>query len=246
MFFRHTKLTKKIAHLAGDAIEKYAMIRDGDKIVAAVSGGKDSMTMIHFLKFFQSVAPVRFDIFPVYIDPGFTPAFGDELASYLGKKGMDLHCEKTDYGVIAHGPENRENPCFLCAKLRRKRLFELADEWGCYKLALGHTKDDLIETLFINMCYKGELSTMVPYQPMFQDRFAIIRPLSFVGEDMTDAFREEVGIPEFVNPCPSSTKTKRGEIKAFLKTMYAMDPRIKPNVFRSMSKLKPEYMPKHT
>lgn len=246
MLFRHTKLTKKIAHLAGDAIEKYGMIKEGDKVVAAISGGKDSMTMIHFLKFFQSVAPVSFDILPVYIDPGFTPSFRKELETYLYGKGIDLHCEDTDYGIIAHGPENRENPCFLCARLRRKRLFELADEWGSYKLALGHTRDDIIETLFINMCYTGELSTMVPAQPMFKEQFTIIRPLAFVDEDMTSAFRDEARIPHFENACPSAGKTKRSELKGFLKNMYALDPRIKPNVFRSLSRIKTEYMPKFT
>lgn len=246
MLFRHTKLTKKIAHLAGDAIEKYGMIKDGDRIVAAISGGKDSMTMLHFLKMFQSVAPISFEVFPVYIDPGFTPALSHELGSFLASKGIDLYCEKTDYGLVAHAPENRENPCFLCARLRRKRLFELADEWGCYKLALGHTRDDIIETLFINMCYKGEMSTMVPAQPMFKDQFTIIRPLAFVDEALTSEYRDEFGIPIFNNPCPSAGKTKRTELKEFLKTMYSMDSRIKPNVFRSLSKVKTEYMPKFT
>jgi len=246
LLFRQTKITKKIAHLAGDAIAKYGMIKDGDRVVAAISGGKDSMTMIYFLKFFQSVAPVSFEILPVYIDPGFTPPFRDELSAYLRDKGIDLHCENTDYGIIAHSSENTENPCFLCSRLRRKRLFELADEWGSYKLALGHTRDDIIETLFINMCYKGELSAMVPSQPMFKDQFTIIRPLAFVDETMTAAFREEIGIPEFINSCPSASHSKRSELKEFLKTMYSLGPQVKPNVFRSLSRIKTEYLPKYT
>lgn len=246
MVFRQTKLTKKIAHLAGDAIAKYEMIKDGDKIVTAISGGKDSLTMIHFLKFFQSVAPVSFEIFPVYIDPGFSPSFSDEFSAYLKSKALDLYCEKTDFGIIAHSPENRENPCFLCSRLRRKRLFELADEWGSYKLALGHTRDDIVETLFINMCYKGELSTMVPVQKMFKGQFSIIRPLAFVDEEMTEAFRNEIGIPAFINPCPSASKSKRSELKGFLETLYGHGPQIKPNVFRSLSRVKTEYLPKYT
>lgn len=246
MLFRQTKLTKKIAHLAGDAIARYGMIKDGDRIIAAVSGGKDSMSMLYFLKFFQSVAPVRFEFFPVYIDPGFEPSFREDLKSFLATKGLDLYCEKTDYGIVAHSPENSENPCFLCSRLRRKRLFELADEWDCYKLALGHTRDDIIETFFINICYTGEISTMVPAQPMFRNQFTIIRPLAFVDETMTENFRSEAGMPEFINPCPSDGFTKREELKSFLKTMYSLDPRIKSNVFRSLSRIKSEYMPDFT
>lgn len=90
------------------------------------------------------------------------------LAGYCDGNGFKLIVEHTDYGILAHSSTNRENPCFLCSRLRRKRFFEIADELGCNKLALGHNKDDIIETLFLNMCYSGEISTMVPSQSFFQ------------------------------------------------------------------------------
>ena len=97
--------------------------------------------------------------------------------------------ETTDFGVVAHSPENRENPCFLCSRLRRKRLFEIADELNCTKLALGHHKDDIIETLFMNMCYAGEISTMKPSQSFFEGKFTVIRPLAYADEDSIAGLR---------------------------------------------------------
>jgi tRNA 2-thiocytidine biosynthesis protein TtcA len=150
--------------------------------------------------------------------------------------------EYTDYGVVSHSDQNRENPCFLCSRLRRKRLFEIADELGCTKLALGHNKDDIIETLFLNMCYAGEISTMVPFQSMFQGRFTVIRPLAFADEDMIRRFARKEGLPEFINTCPSASSSKRHEIKSLLNQLYRSNPKIKGNIFRAMSHVKPEYL----
>jgi tRNA 2-thiocytidine biosynthesis protein TtcA len=126
--------------------------------------------------------------------------------------------------------------------LRRKRLFEIADELECNKVALGHNKDDIIETLFLNICYAGEISTMVPSQSFFQGRFTVIRPLSFVDEDVIKRFVRERGYPNFVNSCPTSKVSKRQEIKTFLKQLYRSNRKIKGNIFNAMSHVKKEYL----
>jgi tRNA 2-thiocytidine biosynthesis protein TtcA len=126
--------------------------------------------------------------------------------------------------------------------MRRKRLFEIADELGCNKVALGHHKDDIIETLFMNICYAGEISTMVPCQSFFQGRFTVIRPLAFVGEETIVRFANDRKFPEFINPCPSASHSKRHEIKALLKRLYHSNAKIKGNIFRAMSHVKPEYL----
>ena len=95
---------------------------------------------------------------------------------------IPFHFEQTDYGVQAHGPENRENPCFLCARLRRRRLFEMAHALDCSKLALGHNQDDIIETFFLNLFFGGQISTMVPRQVLFKGALTLIRPLTLLGE----------------------------------------------------------------
>jgi tRNA 2-thiocytidine biosynthesis protein TtcA len=148
----------------------------------------------------------------------------------------------TDYGPLAHSDQNRENPCFLCARLRRKRLFELATEAGCNKIALGHNKDDLIETLFINMCYAGEMSTMVPAQSYFNNQFDLIRPLIFADADTIRRFAREKGFPDFNNPCPSAQKSQRREIRDMLARLYQSNRKIKGNIFRSMHNVQMDYL----
>jgi tRNA 2-thiocytidine biosynthesis protein TtcA len=226
----------------GKALHRYDMIADGDRILVGLSGGKDSLTLMWMLNERRARIPINYELFAVHIDPGFEKSFSKSLQSYCNKTGFPLRVERTDYGVLAHSSLNRENPCFLCSRLRRKRLFEIADELGCSKLALGHNKDDIIETLFLNMCYAGEISTMLPSMTFFKDRFTLIRPLAFVDEDIIGRFAKEQRFPEFVNPCPSAGVSKRQEIKAMLKGLYRTNNKIKGNLFRAMSHVKTEYL----
>lgn len=210
--------------------------------MVGLSGGKDSLTLMWILKERLSRIPLHYDLFAVYIDPGFKGGFASTLEKYCEASGYKLRVEYTNYGIVGHSKENRENPCFLCSRLRRKRLFEIADEMGCNKLALGHTKDDIIETLFLNICYAGEISTMVPSQTFFKDRFTLIRPLAFVEEDLIKRFAIEQQFPQFINPCPSDRGSKRHEIKIILKNLYKSNPKIKGNIFKAMTNVKNEYL----
>ncbi|WP_275950193.1 ATP-binding protein [Desulfonema limicola] len=218
------------------------MISDKDRIVVGLSGGMDSLTLMWFLHERLRRIPIDYELLAIYIDPGFENSFSENLKAYCRNMGYKLHVELTDYGVLSHSAYNRENPCFLCSRLRRKRLFELADEFGYYKLALGHNKDDIIETLFLNMFYSGEISTMCPKQFLFKEKFTIIRPLAYAEENMIRKFAKQNNFPEFVNVCPSASISKRREIKDFLSRVYKTDFRIKGNIFRSMTRVKPEYM----
>ena len=186
--------------------------------------------------------PIHYELFAVHVDLGFPGGFGDALREYGEKAGYAVRIEYTDFGLISHGPENLENPCFLCSRLRRKRLFEIARELGCGKVALGHNKDDIIETLFINMCYAGEISTMLPSQSFFNGSFHLIRPLAFADEESLKRFARERAFPEFVNPCPTATTSRRQEIKTLLKQLYAGNKKIKGNIFRSMSHVRSSYL----
>lgn len=233
---------KVLNRKVGKALHRYNMISDGDRILVGLSGGKDSFTLMWILNERQSRVPINYELFAVYIDPGFEKGLSEPIADYWNKTGFELGVEHTDYGILAHSSQNRENPCFLCSRLRRKRLFEIADEFGCNKLALGHNKDDIIETLFINICYAGEISTMMPFQTFFQERFTLIRPLAFVDEDVIGRFAKEKGWPVFVNPCPSAKVSKRQEIKTLLKQLYKSNRKVKGNIFRAMSHVKTEYL----
>jgi tRNA 2-thiocytidine biosynthesis protein TtcA len=233
---------KALKRSVGKALHHYDMIADGDRLVVGLSGGADSLTMMWFLKDRLTRVPIHYELFAVYIDPGFEGGFSDTLARYCEEMGYSLRVEQTDYGPLSHSDFNRENPCFLCSRLRRKRLFEVADELGCRKLALGHNKDDIIETLFLNMCYAGEISTMLPLQPFFRGEFTVIRPLAFSDEEMIRRFAKDRAFPEFINPCPSAATSRRAEIKGMLKTLYRSNRKIKGNIFRSMSHVKPDYL----
>jgi tRNA 2-thiocytidine biosynthesis protein TtcA len=228
--------------MVGKAIHRYDMISEGDRILVGLSGGKDSLTLMWIMTERLQRIPIDYELFPVYIDPGFEGGFGESLAAYCKQAGYNLRVEHTDYGLKAHSAENRENPCFLCSWHRRKRLFEIADELGCNKVALGHHKDDIIETLFMNICYAGEISTMKPAQPFFKGLFTVIRPLAFVDEDTTKRFARQQDFPQFVNPCPSSSNSKRREIKKMLDRLYRGNKKVKGNIFRAMSHVNQDYL----
>lgn len=239
---RHSYTYKALNSLIGKAIHRYEMIAHGDRIAVGLSGGKDSLTLLWALAERRERIPVDYDLFPIYIDPGFAGGFGDELAATCRQLGLTLTIDRTDHGIVAHSALNRENPCFLCSRLRRKRLFEIADDLGCAKLALGHNQDDVIETLFLNICYAGEISTMVPRQELFNGRLTVIRPLAMVDEKSIRRFAKAQQLPCFTNPCPSAGETKRSEIKAMLEGLYRTNRKIKGNIYRAMSHVKMEYL----
>ncbi len=232
---------KAINRAVGKAIHDYEMIADGDRIAVGLSGGADSLTLMWFLNERLSRIPVRYELFAVYVDPGFDGGFDGLLRRYCEETGYQLRIEYTDYGVLSHSEANRENPCFLCSRLRRKRLFEVADELGCRKLALGHNRDDIID---LNMCYAGEISSMLPSQDFFGGRFTVIRPLAYTDEAVIRQFAEEQEFPGFVNTCPSAGHSKRQEIKMVLNQLYSTNPKVKGNIFRAMSHVRPDYLPK--
>lgn len=238
----HSYTYKALNKAVGKALHRYNMISDGDRILVGLSGGKDSLTLMHVLAERQARVPVSYELTAVHIDPGFEGGFCESLIEYCEKTGFQLRIEYTDYGILGHSSVNRENPCFLCSRLRRKRLFEIADELDCNKIALGHNKDDIIETLFLNIFYSGEISTMVPFQPFFQGRFTVIRPLAMVDEKLIVRFAENQQFPKFVNPCPTAGNSKRMQIKTILNQLYRGNKKIKGNIFRAMSHVNLDYL----
>jgi tRNA 2-thiocytidine biosynthesis protein TtcA len=233
---------KEIRSLVGKAIHRYALIQDGDRILVGVSGGKDSLTLLHLLKERLKRVPIHYELLAVHIDLGFGSGRAEILKDYFEKEGLSYHMEFTDIGKRANSSENRENPCFLCAWERRKKLFLLASRFKCNKVALGHHKDDIIETLLINIFYSGEISTMLPLQYLFKGKITIIRPLSLVEEKKIERFARETDLPFGPSGCPSSGKTKRKEIKEIIEALTKKNHKVKGNIFRSLSNVKCDYM----
>ncbi len=237
---------KRVNRAMGKAMNDYGMISHKEKILVGVSGGVDSLTLLRLLFDLQKRAPVEFDLLPVYVDPGFDSGFADELEAWVGEHFGRIIIDPTDHGIVAHSRENRENPCFLCSRLRRKRLFEIATELGCAKIALGHHKDDLIETLLLNMFYAGSIGTMKPRQSFFDGEIEIVRPLSYVEKRDIVSLSRLLKFPTFENPCPSDGSTKRDTVKRVLEELYKENSHIKGNIFRSMGRVKTDYLLKQT
>lgn len=239
---RHGYTYKALNRALGKALHTYDMIQDGDRIAVGLSGGKDSWALFWLLSERLKRIPVKYALFPIHIDLGFDRRASTIIESFARHMGWQVRIEYTDFGVVAHSKENRENPCFLCARKRRQRLFEIADALGCNKLALGHNKDDLIETLLVNIFYAGEISTMMPKQPFFEGRLTVIRPLAYVDEEVLVRFAKQQGWPVVENSCPSAGRSKRAEMKALLHGLYSGNRKVKGNIFRAMRHVKTEYL----
>ena len=232
---------KEIRSLMGKAIHQYGLIQEGDRVLVGVSGGKDSLTLLHLLHERSKRVPIHYELMPVYIDLGFGLGRTEILKKYFETKELPYHIEFTDIGRRANSAENRENPCFLCSWERRKRLFHLANRFKCNKIALGHHKDDIIETLLLNIFYSAEISTMVPLQSLFKGKITLIRPLALLEEKKIERFARQMGLPFGPSGCPTSGKTKRKVVKDLIEVLSKKNHRVKGNIFRALSNIKLEY-----
>lgn len=232
---------KEIRSLMGKAIHRYGLIQEGDRILVGVSGGKDSLSLLHLLHERSKRVPIHYQLFPVYIDLGFDSGRAEILKIYFETSELPYHIEFTDIGRRANSAENRENPCFLCSWERRKRLFHLAHRLKCNKIALGHHKDDIIETLLINIFFSAEISTMVPSQSLFKGKITLIRPLALIEEKKIERFAQEMELPFGPSGCPTSGKTKRKVVKDLIEALNKKNHRVKGNIFRALSNVKLDY-----
>ncbi len=233
---------KEIRSLMGKAIHRFGLIEDGDRILVGVSGGKDSLTLLHLLNERRKRVPIRYELIPVHIDLGFNSGRTEILKDFFESRGLSYHIEFTDIGKRANSSENRESPCFLCSWERRKRLFYLAQHFKCNKIALGHHQDDIIETFLLNIFYSAEISTMLPLQTLFKGKMTLIRPLALIEEKKIERFAREMRLPFGPGGCPASGKTKRKEIKELIKALEKKNRKIRGNIFRSLSNIKIEYL----
>jgi tRNA 2-thiocytidine biosynthesis protein TtcA len=235
-------VAKEIKRLTGKAIHTMDMIRDGDHVMVAVSGGKDSLALLWLLKERIKRVPINYRITAVHVDPGFGANSADQMTSFFLAHGFEFRVIESDIGPKAHGPQNRENPCFLCSRLRRKLLFEMAEEFGCNRMAFGHHKDDLIETFFLNVFYGASISTMVPVQSFFGGKLTVIRPFYLVDEDLIRRYAQLMDWPEISLDCPTAGSSKREEIKNMLTHFYRSNRKIKGNIFHALQNVNAEYL----
>lgn len=238
----HLHLRKRLEQ----AILKHGMLGEGDRVLVGVSGGADSLTLLKLLTGPLLFVPKPGFIVAVYVDMGFEGVNGDQskqLEKYFQAEGYTYHIERTNIGPLAHSDYNRKaSPCFLCSRLRRKRLFELARDYRCNKLALAHNKDDVIETFLLNIFFGRQISTMIPYQTYFNGEFNLIRPLAYIEESLLKRFAREAELPILENPCPTAKNTKRKYIKDLIKKLDEDHRGLKENIFKAMKHVKPDYL----
>jgi tRNA 2-thiocytidine biosynthesis protein TtcA len=235
-------LDKEINHLLGKAIHTRGMIKNGDHVMVAVSGGLDSLSLLWLLRERLKRIPISYTLTAVHVDLGFGADSGERMESFFSQHGFDYRIIKTDIGEKAHSPENRESPCFLCSWLRRKVLFRTAAETGCRKIAYGHHKDDVIETFFLNVFYGASISTMTPVQEFFKGEICIIRPLFMMDSDLIKRYGKSMGWAEIPSGCPTSGFSKREEIKKMLEGFYRANKKVKGNIFRALHSVRPDYL----
>ena len=228
-----------ISKRVGKAIADYDMLADGDKIAVAVSGGKDSLTMLRVLNDRRAFVPIKYELLAVHIDLGYPCQHPKILGDYFKSQNINYHIEKVD---ILKGKTRKDISCFWCSWKRRKALFETAHRFGCTKVALGHHKDDIIETILMNMFFQGEISAMSPRQELFKGKIVIIRPLVYVDEDMIIRFAKTAGFPHEKCSCPNSLTSNRTRIGNIIKGLKRVCPDVKTNIFRSVKRIKKDYL----
>ena len=213
------------------AIEEYNMIEEGDKIAVALSGGKDSITMLMALKHLQIFYPKKYEIIAVSINPGFENFDTNLLTEICNKVEVPLFIENTNAKEIVFDIRKEKNPCSLCANLRRGTINSVAIRENCNKIALGHNKDDVIETYMLNTLYTGNISTFAPVAYMDRTKITLIRPLIYLLEKDIKRFIKKENIIVMQKCCPIDGHSKRAEMKLLIEQLQKEIPQVKENLF---------------
>jgi tRNA 2-thiocytidine biosynthesis protein TtcA len=242
--YENNKLNKRLCRLVGQAIGDFNMIEEGDKVMVCLSGGKDSYAMLDILMTLRERAPISFDIIAVNLDqkqPNF-PAH--VLPDYLSKLGIPFHIENQDtYSIVKRVIPEGKTTCSLCSRLRRGILYRVADELGATKIALGHHRDDIMETFFLNMFFGSKLKGMPAKLQSDDGKHIVIRPLAYVSEEDTERYAAVKQFPIIpCDLCGSQENLQRKQIKGMLREWEKKFPGRVDNIFSSLSTVVPSHL----
>jgi tRNA 2-thiocytidine biosynthesis protein TtcA len=238
------KLAKRLRRQVGQAIADYQMIVEGDRVMVCLSGGKDSYALLDILLKLKAKAPARFELVAVHLDqkqPGYDP---DVLPTYLREIGVPFEIlEQDTYGVVRRVIAQGKTMCSLCSRLRRGSLYSFAAENGFTKIALGHHRDDIVETLFLNLFHQGALKAMPPKLRSDDGRNIVIRPLAYCSESDLAEYAERRGFPIMpCNLCGSQENLERKNVKAMLADWEKKHPGRIETIFRAIANVAPSQL----
>jgi tRNA 2-thiocytidine biosynthesis protein TtcA len=236
---------RKIKHGVGRAVADFRLIEAGDRIAVAVSGGKDSYTLLHILEELRRRAPIPFELVAVTVDSGYPGFRADVIADYLTGLGFSHHLERTDhYDIIQEKRRPGSSYCSICARLKRGVLYTVAQRLGCRKLALGHHLDDFVETLLLNQFFVGTLKAMAPRMLADNGETTVIRPLVYVEEREIAAFARDNGFPVVCCACPACgmADQQRKKMKELLRQLEQTYPHVKRSLLRALANVQPRHL----
>ncbi len=214
---------------------QYKMINDGDKIAVGISGGKDSLTLLKLLSDFQKFSPEKFELCAVAVDLQFNqkPTDYSKIDEFCSNLGVPFYVVRTEIGAIVFDVRKETNPCSLCAKMRKGALYDKVTELGFNKIALGHHRDDLIETMFLSLFYEGRLSTFAPKSYLSKTGLTLIRPLLFTSECDIASYSKD--FPVAKSKCPADKNTKREFVKEIIKKISVDVPSVRETIFNALT-----------
>lgn len=235
-------ITRRLHRLVHKAIGTNRLIAHGETVVVGVSGGADSLCLLHLLASLNRTGRRNWDLRAVHVDPGFAGWNSARVVKACATIGVDCAVARAD--VRGGAKRFGRDSCYGCAHNRRKALFSCCDELGSRKLALAHNLDDVNETFLMNLLYTSSARTIMPAQPLFGGRLTIVRPLYYVDRDLVLRYLRSVGVRVARNRCRCERSSSRATVRRFLKRRYAEDPRLRTNFFAGLHNLKPDYLPK--
>lgn len=227
---------QKLLSYVRQAVNDYNMIADSDKIAVGVSGGKDSLCLLYALSKMRNFFPLKYDIEAISVSLGFEGTDYSGIKEFCDSLSINYTIVETQIGQIIFDERKENNPCSLCAKMRKGALNNAAEDLGCNKVALGHNKDDVIETFMMSLIFEGRISCFSPVSFLEKKKLYSIRPLIYVPEYEIKNFVKTLNVDIVKNPCPADGNTKREEIKELVYSLNKKYPNLNQRIFGALSR----------